>query len=126
MYNFILQFAFFAAAGAIIYVISRAVPRVNEIEGESKNALDRWLASLPLEKADVIISASVEKFLRRLKVTIMRLDNALNKHIGRIKEKTAAGFSRPTFKEMVESAGGEKESEAKIIPSERGDGELKQ
>ena len=39
MYNFILQFAFFAAVGAIIYVISRAVPRVNEIEGESKTPL---------------------------------------------------------------------------------------
>ncbi|MBI5148032.1 MAG: hypothetical protein HZA37_02670 [Parcubacteria group bacterium] len=121
MRDFILQFAFLTGIAAIIYVISRAVPRVNETEGESKNAVDRWLASLPLEKADVIISASVEKILRRLKVTIMRFDNALNKHIGRIKEKTGSGFSRPTFKEMTESPDGETEGETKSVQSERDD-----
>ncbi len=122
MYDFILQSAFLAAVGAIVYIISRAVPRVNEIEGESKNVFDRWLASLPLEKADVIISVSVEKILRRLKVVFMRLDNALNRHIGKMKERIPSGFSGVSFKKMAESPDEEIKDKLGDGQSDRGNG----
>ncbi|KKU14780.1 hypothetical protein A3A20_00840 [Candidatus Wolfebacteria bacterium RIFCSPLOWO2_01_FULL_45_19] len=89
MYNFILQLIIFASLGAIIYVIARALPRV---EGEDINSnkrlslLDSVFSSKTLDKADVFVKVILEKILRRMKIIVMRADNFVSENLGKIKE----------------------------------------
>ncbi|MBI2591435.1 MAG: hypothetical protein HYW34_02040 [Candidatus Brennerbacteria bacterium] len=89
MYDLILQLAVFFSLGAIIYLVSRALPRINDVEIEVKTPLarfDSFLAKLPLEKLDAIFGSFLEKALRRFRVGVLRLDNWLNYKINQVKE----------------------------------------
>lgn len=88
MYDFLLQTIFFASIGLVIYLLARAVPRVDEA-GEVIHApgrFDRFLSRLPLHEIDARINIFFEKFLRRLKVMTMKSDNLINKYLGKIKK----------------------------------------
>lgn len=89
MYDLILQLAVFFSLGAMIYLVSRALPRINDIEAETSTPLarfDSFLAKLPLEKLDAVFGNFLEKALRRLRVGVLRIDNWLNNRINQVKE----------------------------------------
>jgi len=69
--------------GVIIYLIARSAPRVTEVHvlPQRDNYLDKLAKKIPLEKMDAIASSLLEKFLRRLKVLILKLDNLLGNHL---------------------------------------------
>lgn len=88
MYNFILQTVVMVSFGSLIYMVARAVPRVTDTEVTGRKGsdyLDTLMKKLPLEKADAMISSWLEKFLRKGKVLILKLDNLLNKHLQNLK-----------------------------------------
>lgn len=88
MYNFILQTVVMLSLGTLIYLASRSVPRISEMELKSEPwsaHLDRLANKLPLEKADAFTSYWLEKMLRQLKVVILKLDNLLTKHLRSLK-----------------------------------------
>ncbi len=88
MYDFLLQTIFFTSIGLIIYLMARAVPRVTEV-GDTAHApgrFDRFLSRLPLHTIDERINIFFEKFLRRMKVVIMKSDNLVNKYLGKLKK----------------------------------------
>jgi len=88
MYDFLLQTSFFVSLGVVIYLLARAVPRIHE-SGEIVHApgrFDRLLSKLPLQKIDERINVFLEKFLRRAKVVLMKLDNFINHHLGRLRK----------------------------------------
>ncbi len=93
MYNFILQLIVMVSLGAIIYLIARAVPRVTEIEAPSprESYFDKLMQKLPLEKADAFASLLFEKFLRKLKVVILRLENIVEKYSRKLKPAESSG-----------------------------------
>lgn len=100
MYDLILQLAVFLSLGAMIYLVSRALPRINDIEVEAKTPLarfDSFLAKLPLEKLDVIFGSFLEKFLRRFRVGVLRLDNWLNYKINQVKAANVNGNGKVGF-----------------------------
>ena len=79
--------------GVVIYLLARAVPRVLE-SGDIAHApgrFDRLLSKLPLQKIDERINVFLEKFLRRAKITLMKLDNFINYHLGRLRKPSNGG-----------------------------------
>ena len=90
MYTFILQIALMVGLGTMIYLIARAVPRIGDtLEAAEKipqNRLDKFIASLPLEKIDVIFSAFTEKLLRKARLLLMKWDNFLSGHLNKFKK----------------------------------------
>ena len=89
MYSLILQLGFFLSLGGIIYVISRALPRISEVETQPQKPffLKKWFSQLPLEKFDAYFSEFFEKFLRRARVIMLKADNWVNIKIARMKER---------------------------------------
>lgn len=99
MYNFILQTIIMASLGAMVYLIARAAPRVGdseEIFGKFSYAgrLDRLIAKIPFDKIDAVLSIFVEKFLRKLKLFLLKWDNLLSEHIKKIKKTNSNDFQK--------------------------------
>jgi hypothetical protein len=88
MGDLFLQLVFFGSIGALVYMASRALPRMDE-EGDTRPLFRGVLSKLPTHKADAVLSSLTEKTLRRLKVTVLRVDNGLNHYLGRVKSNSA-------------------------------------
>ena len=71
----------------MIYLLSRALPRVNGGEvGKLWSAVRDFTKRIPLERIDRSINKFFEKFLRRAKVGILRVDNLVSSYLGKVKE----------------------------------------
>lgn len=114
MYDLILQLLIFSSLGAIIFLLARALPRVSDtgqVE-HSTSFFDRLLTHLPLERVDAALDSFFEKFLRKVKILVLKLDNLINHYLGRIK-KTNGSFmgsspskdSKESFKNPEEGSG---------------------
>lgn len=104
MYDFLLQSTLFLSLGAIIFLMARAVPRVDE-SGEARHPggrFDRMLSKLPLREIDERLDLVLEKILRRLKIVVMKSDNIINSYLNRFKRQNVTGAdSKPDlFKEL--------------------------
>ena len=88
MYNFILQTAIFTSLAALIYLAAATLPRLTDKPEEAKpvRSLSGWLSFLPLEKMDNKLNALLERFLRRVKLVVMKLDNFLSRQLGKFKK----------------------------------------
>lgn len=95
MYNFILQIIIMVSLGIMIYLIARATPRVGDIEEIFKRQplgdFDKLIAKIPIVKIDFILSAWVEKTLRKIKLILMKWDNLVSEHLNRIKKTNGNG-----------------------------------
>jgi len=94
MIKFILEILIFLSLGAAVYLVARSLPRIND-EDFQKPAGSRasWLMPY-LEKADELLKVYLERFLRRLKVFVMRLDNWVSQKLANFKkEGKEANFS---------------------------------
>lgn len=98
MYNFFLQTIAFVSLGAIIYLFARAIPRVNDSGEENigkpsglRSYFDRLGSRLPLSKIDAILNSFFEKFLRKSKVIVMKVDNLLNMYINKVRKVNGNG-----------------------------------
>jgi len=96
--NFVFEILLMASLGVMIYLMARAVPRINDtvLDESSTNKglgerLGKFIDSLPIEKADLTISRILERLLRNLKLLVMRIDNKLSQHLMKFKEKVANG-----------------------------------
>ena len=88
MYTFILQTILMLGLGTMIFIIGRAAPRIDDnIKEPAINKLERWFASLPFDKIDAVFNNFLEKTLRRIKLITLKLDNAVNNYLGKIKKK---------------------------------------
>ncbi|GEM_PF-1152490 len=110
MYDLILQILIFLSLGTIIFIFARAVPRVTEGDGASHPVgfLDKLLRHLPLAKVDGALNSFFEKFLRRSKVAISRLDNTINSYLSRIRKtshfyKNSSSEDSKEFPRVLES-----------------------
>lgn len=116
MYDLILQLSVFLSLGAIIYLISRALPRVNDAEPPAKQPFSffTWaFANLPFEKMDIMSAGFLEKILRRFRVGILKVDNWLNFKINRVKEINGNGknnsINKPNLFKIEDAESKEKE-----------------
>lgn len=86
--------------GGIVYLIARGVPRIDDtLREESKNKIDHkidhWFSKIPIEKFDVALSNFLEKFLRRIRIGLLRMDNFLVKHLNRVKTTNQTNNKKP-------------------------------
>ena len=93
--------------GTVLYLTVQALPRVEEVPSEEKGFLERWAHSEIPEKIDAVFNNFLLKFLRRTKVLILKLDNALAKHLQKIKPEED---KRPNI-DFKEISGQNKEEE---------------
>ena len=122
MYNFILQILLMLSLGAMIYLIARAAPRIGDtIETAKKpvhSRLDRFLALLPVEKIDLIFGVFMEKWIRKLRLLLMKWDNLLAEHLNKIKKTNGEKEKTELFGENGELTNFEEKSEARNPKSE--------
>lgn len=87
MYNFILQIFIMVSLGTIVFLVARTLPRITETEtvNPPKRKIN-WFSSFPFEKIDEAINAFMEKFLRRIKLILMKMDNTVSKHLNKFKK----------------------------------------
>lgn len=102
MITFILQIIAICALGFIVYMIGRVIPRIHEsdIEKAKEVSVFHWLVGY-LERVDNWLLIIFEKFLRKLRVNIMKLDNVVSKRLTK--------FKKDQTKESITSIG-QKES----------------
>lgn len=108
MYNFILQTIIMASLGAMVYLIARAAPRVGdneEIFGKFSytGRLDRLIAKIPFDKIDSTLSIFFEKFLRKLRLFLLKWDNLLSEHIKKIKKINGNDFQKEEKQNLFEN-----------------------
>ena len=80
-YSFILQTLFFVSLGAVVVIIARALPRVEDemmAKRSIKGRIETLIGKIPLEKMDESLNLVVHKILRRLKVVILKADNIVS------------------------------------------------
>ena len=73
---------------AIIYLVARTIPRIDEnvVSGQSnKSFLENFFSKLPLEKFDLMFDNLLEKILRKFKIVVMKMDNALTRRLSNFK-----------------------------------------
>ena len=106
--EFIFTIALMICVGIVLYLTVQALPRIEEVSSEKKGFLERWAHSEMPEKIDAAFNNFLLKFLRRIKVLVLKFDNTLAKHLQKIKPEED---KRPTidFKEM---SGQNKEEES--------------
>ena len=75
--------------GIMIYLVGRAVPRVSDDVSRPLIKTLRPFGGLTLEKIDLALNSFLEKTLRKAKLLILRLDNAISGYLDKIKKLTA-------------------------------------
>ena len=102
---FIFTILLMFALGAVLYLMVRVLPRVEEEPRTEESFLDRWARSRIPEKIDAVFNGFLLKLLRRLKVFALKFDNAVS--VGLRKVSPSDGSKKPGFemKDIVE--GGE-------------------
>ncbi len=83
----------------MIYLIARAAPRVGDSEESFEkfscsSRLDRLIAKIPFDEIDATLSIFVEKFLRKLKLLLLKWDNLLSEHVKKIKKINGNDFQK--------------------------------
>ena len=89
MFDFILQLSIVISLAAIIYLLARAVPRVRDEDliTATESYFERLIAKVPVHKIDTWFGLVVAKFLRRLRVIVLKLDNLLHRSIASVNHK---------------------------------------
>ena len=103
MTEFILELILFLSLGTAIYTLARAVPRLEEGSLASPKFVRAWLHNLPVHKFDAALSAFLEKYLRRVRVLILRIDNGLTSFMSRLRANSggAGGTQKGLFSEKT-------------------------
>ncbi len=108
MLEFIVTNVVMFSLGAILYMMVRTLPRIEEFGTEDKKGFfERWATSEMPEKVDATLNIFLMKFLRRFRIFVLKLDNALTGQLKKIQpEADPAAKVKPTidFKEI--SSGG--------------------
>ncbi len=88
MLKFLLEIVIVCAFGVVVYLFTRMLPRIDDAHIASKEEKMKGDAlSVYLEKIDEWLTIMFEKFLRRVKVWILRLDNLVNEQLNKFKKE---------------------------------------
>lgn len=105
MLVFILNLILMFSLGAVVFMVVRVLPRIedNGQKRDERSFFERWLVSELPEKADLYLSSLLTKWLRKIRIFILRMDNILGNHLSKINPH--AGKSRTNgggFADIVE------------------------
>ncbi len=126
MYNLVVEMSMLLSLGLLVYLFARAVPRISHDKPEEVQPLsgfDRMIGKLPLERVDRGLHSFFEKTLRKGRIVTMKIDNYLNTHLKRLKEKEdsrTGGSIKKRLDEMTISAISESNIPDVKLPGEEG------
>jgi hypothetical protein len=83
--EFIFTIILMICLGMVLYLTVQALPRIEEAPTDRKGFFERWAHSEMPEKIDTAFNNFLLKFLRKIKVMILKLDNTLARHLQKIK-----------------------------------------
>ena len=87
MFDFITQLIFASALVVMVYLLARALPRIADDAGAvPASAFDKLVDRLPLEQIDGALVSTFEKILRKTRVLVLKLDNAINRYLGHLRK----------------------------------------
>ncbi len=88
MYSLIPQILLLVGFGLILWLVIKNLPKIKDEDiekeiglSESKIKIDRLGKKIPIEKIDAKVNSFLEKFLRRSRIILMRIDTYLQKHL---------------------------------------------
>jgi len=81
---FVLEIISFLSLSLVLYLFGVVLPRVPHKDGRISRTT-HWVLN-QIEDVDHLINVFTEKFLRRIKVTILRVDNFVSKKLGKYKK----------------------------------------
>lgn len=90
MSYFILEMVFLVSVSVMVYIVARKLPIISDIIEQapvSKKEHQPIIRHEWIEAMDKQTSALTEKWLRRIKLVVMRFDNAVSKRLDRVREK---------------------------------------
>ncbi|MCR4327966.1 MAG: hypothetical protein NUV53_00405 [Patescibacteria group bacterium] len=100
MFEFILGNIAMVSAGVVLYLFAHSLPRIGEPEAQSKDIFERWATSEFPEKLDGAFNGFAGKFLRKLRVVILRFDNIISESLRRFKQNNGNGKSLGVFEKF--------------------------
>ena len=95
MYDFLLQSIVFFSLGIVVYLMARALPRaraeINQpVAGISEKVKD-MVSHIPLSKLDASLNGTLSKFLRKLRVMVLKLDNFIHDRLNKLNKPPGNG-----------------------------------
>ena len=111
MYTIVFEVLFFAGISTMIYLVARALPRIGDDLSPlpTSNAMDRLLNKIPTERLDELSGKVLEKTLRRVRLSLLRLDNFLGHSLERVKRSNGNGAMHSNGKSTLFATKEEKE-----------------
>jgi hypothetical protein len=102
MAEFIFSLVLMVCLGAVLWIAVRALPRLEEIPGgtETKSPLERWAHSELPERIDAAMNGFFVKFLRRMKVMVLRMDNSIASGLRKVQHSENRANESIDFKEI--------------------------
>lgn len=87
MFDFIIQLVIVGSLGAIIVILGRALPRVEEhvAMNDRRGMIDRMMGHVPMSAIDSAIASFLEKALRKVRVVNLKIENWVNDGIQRLR-----------------------------------------
>lgn len=80
MQNLFLEISLLTSLAIIVYLMSAALPRMEDKKEEAEDGGSKR-SSLPLDKLDELLLKANDKFLRKMKVVVMKADNLISKKL---------------------------------------------
>lgn len=105
MAQFIFTNVFMLALGTILYLFVRALPRVEKEEAAKQGFIERWVTSDLPEKFDFAMGNFLVKFLRRLKVWVLKIDNVVGDRLKRMNLREKQNGNKPDWSELTNGNG---------------------
>lgn len=85
---FVSEIASVAALAVVLYILIQVLPRINDSEVEKVTSkLSFHGLIIRLERADEVAAGVFHKFLRRIRVVILKLDNVVSRKLNDIKKE---------------------------------------
>ncbi len=113
---FILEIVFFISLGAIVFLFVRKLPYVSDVPQKELNAgrfKDGILNSQWVDKLDSKFIDLLSKWLRKMKLAVMRLDNYVARHIENIKHRTSREKTAQNILKEIEEDREDRKEESK-------------
>jgi hypothetical protein len=96
-------------AGLALWLLIRALPRVDDEAPSAQSWFERWLTSELPGKIDAFTSTLWVRTLRRFKVFVLRLENGINQKLQTMKLESGEGIKgdKIDLKKVVEDRAAE-------------------
>ncbi len=93
MLQFIITNVLMVSVGALLYLVIRTLPRIEpDPAGEKpKGFFEQLIVSKIPERVDGVFNSFAFKFLRRLKVILLKIDNVVGHQIKKVKPEASGG-----------------------------------